>query len=443
MMLKSRLRTICIALMLVLGAGTAVFTQGVTLPLAKPESVGMSSERLKRLDARMQEYIDKKLVAGTVTLVARKGKVVHYTALGQSWIEEKKPMEKDNIFVIMSMTKPIVSTALMMLHEEGKFLLNDPIAKWIPEFENLQAVEEIPNSGSGAPTTRTMPARAITVRHVLTHTSGVNTGPRGGGAGRAGGASPGGPAPRRVLADSVIALTKNPLHFQPGTQWEYGSSTDIVALLAERISGMNMDDFLRERIFKPLKMNDTHYNVPESKTSRKAAVYQPVRDKGNTIELSQAPRTNPPTSYFGGVAGLSSTAADYFRFAQMILNGGELDGVRLLSPKTVDLMLTNHIGEVPVALKGPGYGFGLGFSILRDTGKSSEPLSPGSGGWGGAWGTYFFVDPVEEMTAILMIQMTSHAHLSIRADLTALATQAIIDAQSGGRHKVMGYVPLK
>ena len=343
-----------------------MFTQGVTLPLAKPESVGMSSERLKRLDARMQEYIDKKLVAGTVTLVARKGKIVHYTALGQSWIEEKKPMEKDNIFVIMSMTKPIVSTALMMLHEEGKFLLNDPIAKWIPEFENLQAIEEIPNSGSGAPTTRTMPARAITVRHVLTHTSGVNTGPRGGGAGRAGGASPGGPAPRRVLADSVLALTKNPLHFQPGTQWEYGSSTDIVALLAERISGMNMDDFLRERIFKPLKMNDTHYNVPESKTSRKAAVYQPVRDKGNTIELSQAPRTNPPTSYFGGVAGLSSTAADYFRFAQMILNGGELDGVRLLSPKTVDLMLTNHIGELPVANKGPGYGFGLGFSILRD-----------------------------------------------------------------------------
>ena len=155
----SRLRAISIALMLVLGAGTAVFTQGVTLPLAKPESVGMSSERLKRLDTRMQDYIDKKLVAGTVTLVARKGKVVHYNALGQSWIEEKKPMEKDNIFVIMSMTKPIVSTALMMLYEEGQFLLNDPISKWIPEFENLQAIEEIPNSGSGAPATRTVPAR--------------------------------------------------------------------------------------------------------------------------------------------------------------------------------------------------------------------------------------------------------------------------------------------
>src|SRR5688572_17294349 len=264
MISKSRLRTISIALMLVLGAGTAVFTQSVALPIAKPESVGMSSERLKRLDAKMQEYIDKKLVAGTVTLVARKGKVVHYNALGHSWIEEKKPMEKDNIFVIMSMTKPIVSTALMMLYEEGKFGLNDPVSRWIPEFENIHAIEEIPSSGSGAPATRTVPARAITVRHVLTHTSGVNNGARAGGAGRTGGAAPGAPAPRRVLADGVLALTKNPLRFQPGAQWEYGASTDIVALLAERISGMNMDDFLRERIFKPLKMNDTHYNVPES-----------------------------------------------------------------------------------------------------------------------------------------------------------------------------------
>jgi CubicO group peptidase (beta-lactamase class C family) len=442
MISTSRLRTIGIVLTFTLGAGAAVLTQGVTLPMAKPESVGMSSERLKRLDARMQEYIDKKLVAGTVTLVARKGKVVHYSALGQSWIEEKRPMEKDNIFVIMSMTKPIVSTALMMLYEEGKFLLNDPVSKWIPEFENLQAIEEMPDSSSGAPATRNVPARPITVRHVLTHTSGVTTGPRGGGAGRAGAAGTAGAAPRRVLADGVLALTKNPLLFQPGTHWNYGSSTDVVALLAERISGMNMDDFLRERIFKPLKMHDTHYNVPESKTSRKAAVYEPVRDKGNTIALSRAPQTNPPTSYFGGVAGLSSTAADYFRYAQMMLNGGELDGVRLLSPKTVNLMLTNHIGELPVANKGPGYGFGLGYSILRDPGKASEPLSPGSGGWGGAWGTYFFVDPVEEMTAILMIQMTSHAHLTIRTDMTVLATQAIIDAQSGGRHKVMGYVPL-
>jgi CubicO group peptidase (beta-lactamase class C family) len=439
----SPLRTVCIVLTFALGAGTVVLTQGATLPIAKPESVGMSSERLKRLDARMQEYIDKKLVAGTVTLVARKGKVVHYNAQGHSWIEEKKPMEKDNIFVIMSMTKPIVSTALMMLYEEGKFLLTDPVSKWIPEFEKLQAIEEIPNSGSGAPATRTVPARPITVRHVLTHTSGVTTGPRGGGAGRAGGAPAPPAAPRRVLADGVLALTKNPLLFQPGTQWNYGSSTDVVALLVERISGMNMDDFLRERIFKPLKMNDTHYNVPESKTSRKAAVYEPVRDKGNTIALSRAPQATPPTAYFGGVAGLSSTAADYFRYAQMMLNGGELDGVRLLSPKTVDLMLTNHIGELPVANKGPGYGFGLGYSILRDPGEASGPLSPGSGGWGGAWGTYFFVDPVEEMTAILMIQMTSHNHLTIRTDVTVLATQAIVDAQSGGRHKVMGYAPLK
>jgi CubicO group peptidase (beta-lactamase class C family) len=451
MISKHGLRTFAVWMVvaIILTTGTDALAQTNILPMAKPESVGMSSERLKRIDARMQDYIDKKLVAGAVTLVARKGKIVHYNAQGYSWIEGKKPMEKDNIFVIMSMTKPIVSTALMMLYEEGKFLLTDPISKWIPEFENMQATEEVSNPSTGARTTRLVPARAITVRHVLTHTSGVTAGQRGaapaaaaaGARGAATGAR-GGAGQRRVLADGVIALSRNPLLFQPGTEWNYGSSTDVVALLAERISGMNMDDFLRERIFKPLKMNDTYYNVPESKTSRKAAAYRPVREKGNTIELSQAPQTNAPTTYFGGVAGLSSTAADYFRYAQMMLNGGELDGVRLLSPKTVDLMITNHIGDLPVALKGPGYGFGLGYSVLKDPGKASEPLSPGSGGWGGAWGTYFFVDPVEEMTAILMIQLTSYNHLTIRADLTVLATQAIIDARSSGAHRIMGYAPL-
>jgi CubicO group peptidase (beta-lactamase class C family) len=243
------------------------------------------------------------------------------------------------------------------------------------------------------------------------------------------------------LRDRVKRIAASPLNFQPGEKWEYGSATDIVAALAEVMSGMNMDDFFRERIFKPLGMNDTHYNVPESKWGRRAIVYMPQKDG----PLEARPATKPqPMTVFGGVAGLSSTAADYFKFHQMMLNGGEYNGVRLLSPKTVDLMITNHIGEgVLVNLKGPGYGFGLGYSTLMDAGKASESLSPGSFGWGGAWGTYFFVDPVEELIGILMVQITSYNHLNIRQDLGTLATQAIIEARSGGGQKIRGYAPLR
>jgi CubicO group peptidase (beta-lactamase class C family) len=394
------------------------------LPLAKPEAVGMSSERLQRLHQRMQEFIDKGQVAGVVTLIARQGKVVHYEAQGYRDREEKVPMQKDDLFVIMSMTKPIASTALMMLHEEGKFRLNDPIAKWLPEFEKMQV-----KVADGEGGTKLVPARPITVRHVLTHTAGLATGPLGGG------------SPVTTLRERVKRIAAAPLNFQPGDKWEYGSATDVVAALAEVMSGQNMDDFFRERIFKPLGMNDTYYNVPEPKWGRRAHVYAPQSDGS----IQARPLPNPrPTTYFGGVAGLTSTAADYFKFHQMILNGGEYRGVRLLSPKTVDLMISNHIGEgLLVTNKGPGYGFGLGYSVLLDAGKAGESLTPGSFGWGGAWGTYFFVDPAEELLGVLMIQLTSQNHVSIRQDLGTLATQAIIEPKSSGGQKVRGYVPLR
>jgi CubicO group peptidase (beta-lactamase class C family) len=397
------------------------------LPLAKPEAVGMSSARLQRISRRMQEFIDKGQVAGVVTLIARQGKVVHYEALGYRNREEKVPMQKDDLFVIMSMTKPIASAALMMLHEEGKFRLTDPVAKWLPEFEKMQV--KVPN-GEGA--TKLVPARPITVRHVLTHTAGLATGPPGG-------ASP--PAPATTLRERVKRLAAAPLNFQPGDKWEYGSATDVVAALAEEMSGMNMDDFFRERIFRPLGMSDTYYNVPESKWGRRASVYVPQPDGS----LLARPATKPrPATVFGGVAGLSSTAADYFKFHQMMLNGGEYKGTRLLGPKTIDLMISNHIGEgIPVTNKGPGYGFGLGYSVLLDAGKATESLTPGSFGWGGAWGTYFFVDPAEEVIGILMVQITSYNHLSIRQDLGTLAMQAIIEPKSSGGQKIRGYAPLR
>lgn len=387
------------------------------LPISSTEAVGMSKERLQRLSQRMQEYVDKGQVAGVVTLVARSGKIVHFQAQGYRNREEKIPMKEDDLFVIMSMTKPIASTALMMLFEEGRFLLNDPVSRWLPEFDKMQV-----KAADG----KTVPARPITVRHVLTHTAGLGN-PRGT------------TAPQTNLRDKVRHIASYPLNFQPGDKWEYGSATDVVAALVEVMSGTNMDDFLRTRIFKPLGMNDTHYNVPESKWSRRASVYVPEKDGS----LKPRPMTKPrPTTVFGGVAGLSSTAADYCRFHQMILNGGEFNGVRLLSPKTIDLMISNHIGDL-LTMRGQGAGFGLGYSILQDVGKSSESLTPGTFGWGGAWGTYFFVDPVEEMIGIIMIQLTSYSHLRIRQDLGTLATQAIVDAKSSGRGMIRGYQPLR
>ncbi len=397
-----------------------------TLPTARPDEVGMSAERLHRLNDRIEHYLEQDQIAGAVTLVAREGKVVHLEAHGYRDREAEVPMEVDDIFVIMSMTKTIVSTALMMLHEEGRFLLTDPISNWLPEFAEMQV--RVPE-GQGED--GLVAARPITVRHVLTHTAGLATG----GTQAAQVEEVASDSPLRARVRRLAAL---PLNFQPGERWQYGSATDVVAALAEAISGQNMDDFLRERIFQPLGMNDTHYNVPQEKWSRRARVYNP--DRENLGRIEPRPVTEPtPTRVFGGVAGLSSTVPDYFRFAQMVMNGGEYDGIRLLSPKTINLMISNHIGDLPVSIRGPGYGFGLGYSVLTDPGASNEPLTPGSYGWGGAWGTYYVNDPAEELIAILMIQISSYGHLNIRPDLATLATQAIVESKSAGGQRVRGY----
>ena len=402
------------------------------LPMGSPESVGVSSDRLDRLSESMQRYIDSNQLAGTVSVISRKGRVIHFESQGFKSKENREAMSDDTIFFIMSMTKPIVSTALMMLYEEGHFLLTDPITDWIPELKNKQVVLENEFGISREPT-----RQPINFRHVLSHTAGLDPS-------------------REVLTDSEIALlsrTDNledtiikraslPLAFHPGEEWQYGSSTDYVALLVERISGEPLKDYLRKNIFSPLGMEDTFYSVPEDKRDRVASVYSPS-GPGQTIELSRGKEYSDRPffgeNYYGGTAGLFSTASDYWRFSQMLLNGGELSGVRLLSPKTVSLMISNHSGDGDVYIRGPGYTFGLGFGIVSDAGKARDPLTPGTFSWGGAWGTIFWVDPVEEMIGIMMTQITSYRHLTVRQELGVTAMQSIIDSNLN----LIGYPVLK
>ena len=398
------------------------------LPMGSPESVGISSERLERMSDAMQRYIDANQLAGTVSLISRKGQVIHMESQGWKSKETGEEMPGDTIFFIMSMTKPIVSTALMMLYEEGHFLLTDPISDWIPEVADKQVVVE-----NEFGTYRVPAHRPIDFRHVLSHTAGLDPNRDALNAdelallGR-----------RDNLEDTIIRRGPLPLAFHPGDEWQYGSSTDYVALLVERISGETLKEYLQKNIFDPLGMEDTFYAVPEEKRDRVASVYSPT-GPGQTIELSRTKEySNTPffgENYYGGVAGLFSTASDYWRFSQMLLNGGELDGVRLLSPKTVSLMISNHSGDGDVYVRGPGYNFGLGFGILSDAGKARDPLTPGSYTWGGAWGTIFWTDPVEEMTGIMMTQITSYSHLTVRQDFGVTAMQSIIDANT----PILGY----
>jgi CubicO group peptidase (beta-lactamase class C family) len=407
------------------------------LPTAKPEQVGMSSERLARIRTAMQRYVDRGLVPGVVMLVARRGRVVNFDAIGYRDVESKAPMTTDTIFRIASMTKPIASVALMMLYEEGHFLLSDPISKFLPEFGNMKIAQPTtPSAGSESPYKLVPATKPITFKHVLTHTAGFPNNYRG--ITREDFAKN---YPRKntseTIADVVKRLATMPLNFNPGEAWEYGPATDVVGRLVEVISGMTLDEYLRRKIFEPLKMSDTHFYVPASKLGRFAANYQPDSANGNKIKLVEAPTAEsryvkPPHNYFSGAGGLASTAADYVRFHQMMLNGGELDGVRILGRKTVELMTTNHIGDLPIWLTGPGFGFGLGYSIVKDIGVTGQAGSAGAYGWGGAFCTYFQVDPKEELIGIVMTQVRPYDHLNIRQEFMALANQSIVDSARPG-----------
>lgn len=414
--------------------------QGVAgLPMAKPEEVGMSSERLSRIRPAMQRYVERNLVPGVVSLIARHGRVVHLDAVGFRDVEAKAPMATDTIFRIMSMTKPVTSVALMMLYEEGHFLLSDPVSKWIPEFSDPKvAVRTSPQDYAGVPWRLVPAARPITVKHLLTHTAGLSSAPRGMSREEFVKISQR-QSPTEEIGDFVKRYATVPLNYHPGESWEYSRATCVVGHLVEIISGMKLDEFFRERIFKPLNMPDTSFYLPLEKLERLAAQYTPGRE--GQIQLADPATADSryvrqPHLYFMGSGGLISTITDYFRFDQMMLNGGELDGARILGRKTVEFMTRNHTGDFFITLPGPWAGFGLGFAVIRNTENVNTltsnhpgpvPWSVGSYTWGGAFCTFPWVDPVEKLVGIVMTQVGPYRHLNIRHDMVGLANQAIVD----------------
>jgi CubicO group peptidase (beta-lactamase class C family) len=368
------------------------------LPRATPEDIGLSTAGLARLGRVMQDEVQRGRVPGAVALVARRGQLAYYESFGQRDPVSGAPMARDSIFRIYSMTKPIVSVAAMMLWEEGRFLLSDSIAKFLPELGNVKVAV-----AQGAELGQVDAERAITIQDLLRHTSGLTYEFRGNG-----------PVHKmynaaRIYsrdqsnADQVASLSKLPLLHQPGTKWEYSRSTDVVGRLVEVLSGMSLGQFLQQHIFAPLDMNDTAFHVPLPQQPRLAESFAKDPETGTGVQLVNV-KSAPKFESGGG--GLVSTAADYARFLQMMLNSGRLDGVRILSRKTIELMTADHLGPITGApdLLLPGYGFGLGFAIRLQPGISHVPGSVGQYFWGGLAGTTFWVDPVEQLFAIMMIQ---------------------------------------
>jgi CubicO group peptidase (beta-lactamase class C family) len=369
-----------------------------SLPLAAPEEVGLSRARLTRLTDVLRAEIERGRVPGAVALVARRGKVAYFESLGVRDPANGAPMHKDTIFRIYSMTKPIVSVAAMMLWEEGQFLLNDVLAKYLPEFGRPKVA--VARDGN----IELVPAqRDITIQDLLRHTSGLTYEFRGNA-----------PVQKMYMeakiyrrnqtnADQAATLAQLPLMHQPGTRWEYSRSTDVLGRLVEVLSGMSLGEFLSERILTPLGMSDTAFFVPAEHHDRLAEAFprDPETDTPvQLVEVKEKPR------FESGGGGMVSTALDYARFLQMLLNGGRLDGVRLLSRKTVEYMTADHLGPITGApdLLIPGYGFGLGFAVRLQAGIAQVPGSIGQYFWGGLAGTTFWVDPKEDFFALMLIQ---------------------------------------
>ncbi|MBP7050384.1 MAG: beta-lactamase family protein [Phycisphaerae bacterium] len=429
-MTRSKCVLLC-ALAVVIALAPLAAAQG--LPKVSPKSVGLSQDRLDRITAVMQKHVDEGLLAGAVAAVAREGKVAYFQCVGMQDREKGVEMNPQTIFRIASMSKAITSVAAMMLYEEGKFQLKDPVSKFIPEFANVKVLA---TAGGASAQDGLVPAkRPITIRHLLTHTSGLTYqwDDRVGKLYADAGITHGLIQDEDLLADDMKKLAQIPLVHQPGEAFTYSLSTDVLGRVVEVVSGMPFDEFLQKRIFGPLKMNDTGFRLPEGKVSRLAAVYAPdpsggltrlpngILGEGNMKATVTYPYEGTHR-YRSGGGGLCSTVPDYARFIQMLLNGGELDGVRLLSRKTVELMTTDHVGEL-----NQGSGFGLGFGITRNLREAGESTSVGAYRWGGYWYTTFFIDPAEKLIGVCMAQISPSGKATLNDQFEALAHQAIID----------------
>jgi CubicO group peptidase (beta-lactamase class C family) len=398
------------------------------LPLTKPETVGVSSERLKHIKPVMQKFIDKKMIPSAVMLIAREGKPVYYEAIGYQDCSDNTPASKDTIFRLYSNSKAITGLAAMILYEDGKLKLDDPVSKYIPAFKNPVVVAQsgqIPTGGRGMPVMfPTIPAkREITVRDCLRNTTGLAT-----------------PAaspywfltvhkdileesgwdlmqsldspPAKGFRHRVELHARLPLNFNPGTDFVYHAGYPVIGAIIEQITGKTLEEFYQERIFQPLNMKDTGFYLDKKKISRFSCCYRPVPEKGKwemkLYDGAESSRLKGAGKYCGAggdMGGLLSTATDYARFGQMLLNGGELDGVRIISRKSVEIMTSSHTKKLNIPMLGEGFGFGMGVGVY--TGASHNPVlrSPGTFGWGGAAGTTFFADPKEKLLALCFTQM--------------------------------------
>jgi len=422
---RSRSRLAISAFLLSLALASAAVAG--ELRSGRPESVGMSSERLARLDAALREHVERGRLAGAVGLLARRGKVVWFESFGWRDREASSPMPRDALFRIASMSKPITSVAVMTLVEEGRILLSDPVSRYLPELAKRQVAVETRDPATGEIRIETVPAaREITVQDLLRHTAGLTYGFFADSWVDRRYRELGIMTTDRTLADTVTKLGGLPLKHQPGTVWEYSIAVDVLGRLVEVVSGLPFDRFLVERVFAPLEMRDTAFNPPAVALGRVAGLYEP--GDGEAIRPVKLGRSQDPaqtTTYFSGGGGLYSTARDYARFAQMLLDGGTLDGHRVLGRKTVELMRSDHLGSM-AGRDRPGYSFGLGFGVRTDPGLAPEPGSVGEFYWGGAYGTTFWIDPAEQLIGVLLIQLRPQPR-DYDTEFRSLAYQAISD----------------
>jgi CubicO group peptidase (beta-lactamase class C family) len=395
-----------------------------------PPSAGFSIERLKKIDNAMNEWISKGWMTGAVGLIVRNGKIAYYKSAGQNDVALKTALQKDDIFRIASQTKAITSVAVMMLFEEGKFLLDDPVSKYIPSFANQKVLDKFNTADT---TYTTVPAkRAITIRDLLTHTSGIDYAQIGSNEAKAIYAkyniTAGLDVENDKLSDAMNRLGGLPLMFQPGERWTYGLNTDLLGYLVEIWSGKSLDDFFRSRIFQPLGMNDTYFNVPAEKGKRLVYLYSEdsLGHLNKQTERAFNLNVNYPLrnkTYFSGGGGLSSTIYDYAIFLQMLLNGGVYNGNRILSRNTVRMMTTNQIGDVNFG----NNKFGLGFALVTEKSAGASPSNPGTFSWGGAFTTSYWADPKEKMIILFYRQVLDRTHGDLSDKFRILAYSALND----------------